>query len=70
MENALGVVNGGVVYALFERRAKEAGELSLTEGERLTFLHCEQGNKWWTVENMHGQTGIVPYTFLGLYRRV
>lgn len=68
MENGLGVLNGGVVFALFSRTPKAEGELPLTEGERLVVQ--EQGqNKWWVVRNGRGHTGEVPSTFLGLYKQ-
>lgn len=68
MESGLGRLNGGVVFALFSRAAEDTGELSLSEGERLTVFH--HGNReWWSVKNGRGQTGEVPSTFLGLYKQ-
>ena len=71
MESGLGHLNRGVVFALFGRQQQEEGELSLTEGERLVVLEDEGGGlKWWKVKNGRGQTGEVPSTYLGLYKRV
>ena len=72
MESGLGQLNGGVVFALFSRPSQEEGELSLTEGERLVIMESgkEEELKWWMARNGRGQTGEVPSTFLGLYKRV
>lgn len=71
MESGLGHLNRGVVFALFDRQQQEEEELSLTEGERLMVLEGGCGElKWWKVENGRGQTGEVPSTYLGLYKRV
>ena len=72
METDLGVVNGGMVFALFSRQQEDDGELELDEGDRLTVLNRHHGNDtgWWLVRNGHGQEGEVPHTYLGPYRRV
>lgn len=72
MESGLGQQNGGVVFALFDRPRQEDGELSLTEGERLVILDSGKGVElqWWKVKNGRGQTGEVPFTYLGLYKRI
>ena len=67
MDSGLGVLNGGVVFALFDYSPEEAGEIPLTEGERLIVCGRED-DKWWQVRNGRGQIGEVPCTFLGLYR--
>ena len=72
MESGLGQLNGGVVFALFSREGQEPGELSLSEGERLTIIDTGKGVglKWWTARNGRGQVGQVPSTYLGLYKCV
>jgi hypothetical protein len=72
MESGLGQLNKGVVFALFDRSREDEGELSLTEGERLKVMESGKGDdlNWWTVKNGRGETGEVPYTFLGIYKRV
>lgn len=69
MEEGLGQLNGGVVFALFSRPQDEEGELSLSEGEKLVVMDAGV-DKWWKARNGHGQTGLVPSTYLGLYKRV
>lgn len=68
IESGLGRQNGCVVFALFSRAAKEEGELSLCEGERLFVLGGLEG-KWWKAKNGRGQEGEVPSTFLGPYKQ-
>ena len=68
----LGVANGGVVYALFHRRAADLEELSLREGERLVVVQRGGGGEegrgegWWLAENKRGERGMVPHNFLGI----
>lgn len=69
MESGLGVLNGGVVFALFNRAPGQPGELTLREGERLT-VQPSADTKWWDARNGRGQTGEIPMTYLGLYKRV
>ncbi len=68
VESGLGRQQGGVVFALFNRPAEEAGELSLHEGERLYVVGGLEG-QWWRVRNPRGQEGDVPCTFLGPYKQ-
>lgn len=74
MENGLGRMNGGVVFAQFSRAREEEGELSMREGERFLVLDSSYGEtaeqKWWTVKNGQDMIGEVPSTFLGLYKQV
>ena len=71
----LGVAKGGVVYALFSRRATDWAELSLREGERLVVLRRNVGVRggggdgWWEVESEGGERGQVPHTYLGIAPR-
>ena len=69
MEQGLGQLNGGVVFALFSRPKEEEEELSLSEGEKLVVMDAGM-DKWWKARNGRGQIGLVPSTYLGLYKRV
>ena len=66
------MANGGVVYALYSRRAADSDELGVCEGERLVVLRRRvgggeggEGGGWWEVESGAGDRGLVPCTYLG-----
>ena len=62
----LGVVNGGVVYALFPHCGSGPGEVSVCEGESMVVVvRGGEGEGWWRVETVSGGEGLVPVTILG-----
>ena len=70
LHRELGRENNGVVYTLFSRQAKDADELSFTDGEQLTILHRSDEEQWWLAENGKGKQGLVPCTFLGPHKPI
>ena len=69
LQQDLGTKNNGVVYTLFSRQGKDSDELSFVEGEELHVLdRGDEGEGWWSVENINKKQGLVPSTYLGPYR--
>ncbi|XP_016335566.1 apoptosis-stimulating of p53 protein 1-like [Sinocyclocheilus anshuiensis] len=71
VQEKLGVMNKGVVYALWEYEAQSADELSFQEGDAITVLHRKDDTEtewWWS--KLNDKEGYVPRNLLGLYRRI
>ncbi|XP_016892804.1 apoptosis-stimulating of p53 protein 1-like isoform X3 [Cynoglossus semilaevis] len=71
VQEKLGVMNKGLVYALWDYTAKEADELSFSEGNALTIIrrHDETETDWWWAR-LNDKEGYVPRNLLGLYPRI
>ncbi|XP_064359142.1 relA-associated inhibitor [Dromaius novaehollandiae] len=71
VEQGMGVLNSGVVYALWDYSAELGDELSFREGEPVTVLRRdppEQLDWWWG--SLYGHEGYVPKNYFGLFPRV
>ncbi|XP_058901187.1 relA-associated inhibitor isoform X2 [Kogia breviceps] len=71
VEQSMGLMYNGVVYALWDYSAEFGDELSFREGESVTVLRRdgpEETDWWWAT--LHGQEGYVPRNYFGLFPRV
>ncbi|XP_078090165.1 protein phosphatase 1, regulatory subunit 13Bb isoform X9 [Mustelus asterias] len=71
VQEKMGVMNKGVVYALWDYEAKNSDELSFHEGDPLTVLRRKDDNEtdWWWAR-LNDKEGYVPRNLLGLYPRI
>ncbi|XP_030024105.2 apoptosis-stimulating of p53 protein 1 isoform X5 [Manduca sexta] len=72
VQEKLGIMNNGVVYAVFSYTAARGDELSFETGARLQVLRKGDDNEreWWWCRDDAGHEGYVPRNLLGLYPRV
>ncbi|XP_067097930.1 protein phosphatase 1, regulatory subunit 13Bb isoform X1 [Osmerus mordax] len=71
VQEKMGVMNKGVVYALWEYDAQSSDELSFAEGDAITILRRQDDNEtewWWG--HLDDKEGYVPRNLLGLYPRI
>ncbi|CAK1543087.1 unnamed protein product [Leptosia nina] len=71
VQEKLGIMNSGIVYAVFSYTASRSDELSFESGARLQVLRKGDDNErewWWCRDDAH--EGYVPRNLLGLYPRV
>lgn len=69
VEEAMGVENSGVLYALWSYPAQAADELSFKEGDMVTILQKPEGSDWWWA-SLCGKEGFVPNNYFGLFPKV
>ncbi|XP_054423749.1 apoptosis-stimulating of p53 protein 1 isoform X2 [Pteronotus mesoamericanus] len=71
VQEKLGVMNKGVVYALWDYEAQNSDELSFHEGDAITVLRRKDENEteWWWAR-LGDREGYVPKNLLGLYPRI
>ncbi|KAM7154640.1 apoptosis-stimulating of p53 protein 1 isoform 3-T3 [Molossus nigricans] len=71
VQEKLGVMNKGVVYALWGYEAQNSDELSFHEGDAITILRRKDENEteWWWAR-LGDREGYVPKNLLGLYPRI
>ncbi|XP_051834240.1 apoptosis-stimulating of p53 protein 1 isoform X2 [Antechinus flavipes] len=71
VQEKLGVMNKGVVYALWDYEAQNSDELSFHEGDAITILRRKDDNEteWWWAR-LGEREGYVPKNLLGLYPRI
>ncbi|XP_028274956.1 relA-associated inhibitor [Parambassis ranga] len=69
MEEAMGVENSGVLYALYSYPAQAPDELSFKEGDMVTILQKPEGSDWWWA-SLCGREGFVPNNYFGLFPKV
>uniref|UniRef100_A0A8C5FIL6 SH3 domain-containing protein n=1 Tax=Gadus morhua TaxID=8049 RepID=A0A8C5FIL6_GADMO len=71
VQEKLGVMNKGTVYALWQYEAQGSDELSITEGDAITVLrrHDDAETDWWWARLDDGE-GYIPRNLLGLYPRI
>ncbi|GIY84907.1 apoptosis-stimulating of p53 protein 1 [Caerostris darwini] len=71
LQENLGVMNNGIVYAVYDYEGQNADELSFKDGDMLTVLRKgddEESEWWWS--RLLDEEGYVPRNLLGLYPRV
>nr|XP_023014053.1 apoptosis-stimulating of p53 protein 2 isoform X2 [Leptinotarsa decemlineata] len=71
VQEKLGILSGGIVYAVFDYTAQQSDELTFKEGQQLTVLRKGDENErewWWS--RIGDKEGYVPRNLLGLYPRV
>ncbi|XP_056123227.1 protein phosphatase 1, regulatory subunit 13Ba isoform X3 [Rhinichthys klamathensis goyatoka] len=71
VQEKLGVMNKGTVYALWDHEAQSADEVSFHEGDALTIMSRRDDSEtewWWT--RLNDKEGYVPRNLLGLYPRI
>lgn len=71
VQEKLGVMNKGTVYALWEYEAQNPDELSFSEGDAITILRRQDDSEteWWWAR-LEDNEGYVPRNLLGLYPRI
>ncbi|XP_077288146.1 ankyrin-repeat, SH3-domain, and Proline-rich-region containing Protein isoform X3 [Arctopsyche grandis] len=72
VQEKLGIMNGGTVFAVFPYKAHENDELTFIAGTRLSVVRKgdDAEREWWWARAPTGQEGYVPRNLLGLYPRV
>ncbi|XP_035990946.1 apoptosis-stimulating of p53 protein 1 isoform X4 [Fundulus heteroclitus] len=71
VQEKLGVMNKGSVYALWDYAAQQDDELSFSEGDTIAVLrrHDDTETEWWWAR-LDEREGYVPRNLLGLYPRI
>ncbi|XP_076867676.1 apoptosis-stimulating of p53 protein 2a isoform X3 [Brachyhypopomus gauderio] len=71
VQEKMGIMNRGVVYALWDYGSEEGDELQFGEGDCMTVLRREDEDEveWWWAR-MGDREGYVPRNLLGLYPRI
>ncbi|XP_075719515.1 apoptosis-stimulating of p53 protein 2 isoform X2 [Rhinoderma darwinii] len=71
VQEKMGIMNRGVIYALWDYGAESDDEMTLKEGDCMTVLHREDDNEtdWWWAR-LQDKEGYVPRNLLGLYPRI
>lgn len=71
IQEKMGVVNGGVVFAVYDYDAQNSDELSFEDSDRITILRKgdDQEVDWWWAKKGTSE-GYVPRNLFGLYPRV
>ncbi|XP_061097807.1 apoptosis-stimulating of p53 protein 1-like isoform X2 [Conger conger] len=71
VQEKMGVMNKGAVYALWDYEAQSADELSFQEGDAITVLSRKDDSEtdWWWAR-LNDKEGYVPRNLLGLYPRI
>lgn len=69
VEEAMGVENSGVVYALWGYSAQAPDELSFKGGDMVTILQKTEGVDWWWA-SLCGREGFIPINYFGLFPKV
>lgn len=65
VQEAMGVENSGVLYALWSYPAQAADELSFRDGDMVTILQKPEGSGWWWA-SLCGREGFVPFNYFGV----
>ncbi|KAJ8269967.1 hypothetical protein GJAV_G00108780 [Gymnothorax javanicus] len=71
VQEKMGVMNKGAVYALWAYEAQNPDELSFREGDAITILRRKDDTEtdWWWAR-LNDKEGYVPRNLLGLYPRI
>lgn len=70
VQEKLGILNNGAVYAVFDYEASNADELNFKEGDRLIVLR--KGDEWereWWWARLSDREGYIPRNLLGVSSR-
>lgn len=67
VQEKLGVMNKGLVYALWDYTAQQSDELSFSEGDAITVVrrHDDTETEWWWAR-LNDREGYVPRNLLGV----
>lgn len=67
VQEKLGILSGGAVYAVFDYQAQQSDELSFTAGQQLTVLRKgdEHEREWWWAR-LGDSEGYIPRNLLGV----
>ncbi|XP_015247753.1 PREDICTED: apoptosis-stimulating of p53 protein 2 isoform X2 [Cyprinodon variegatus] len=71
VQEKMGIMNRGVVYALWDYAAENPDELSFREGDCMTIVRREDEEEidWWWAR-LNDAEGYIPRNLLGLYPRI
>ncbi|XP_035851035.1 protein phosphatase 1, regulatory subunit 13Bb isoform X12 [Sander lucioperca] len=71
VQEKLGVMNKGTVYALWDYKTQNQDELAFSEGDAITILRRQDDSEteWWWAR-LEDNEGYVPRNLLGLYPRI
>ncbi|XP_017317067.2 apoptosis-stimulating of p53 protein 2a isoform X2 [Ictalurus punctatus] len=71
VQEKMGIMNRGVVYALWDYMSEEDDELQFREGDCMTVVRREDEDEieWWWAR-MGDKEGYIPRNLLGLYPRI
>ncbi|XP_055988476.1 apoptosis-stimulating of p53 protein 2 isoform X1 [Sorex fumeus] len=71
VQEKMGIMNRGVIYALWDYEPQHDDELPLKEGDCMTIVRREDEDEieWWWAR-LNDQEGYVPRNLLGLYPRI
>lgn len=71
VQEKLGILNGGVVYAVYDYDSQNPDELSFRDGDKMVVLRKgdEMEREWWWTK-LKDREGYVPRNLLGLYPRI
>ncbi|XP_063775083.1 apoptosis-stimulating of p53 protein 2 isoform X2 [Pseudophryne corroboree] len=71
VQEKMGIMNRGVIYALWDYEPEDDDELSLREGDCMTIMRREDEDEteWWWAR-LQDKEGYVPRNLLGLYPRI
>lgn len=72
VQDKLGKVRQGQVYALFDYDASSDDELSFKDGDLLTVVRKgdDSEDRWWWSRDNDGHVGYIPHNFVGLWPRI
>ncbi|XP_055593309.1 apoptosis-stimulating of p53 protein 1 [Uranotaenia lowii] len=72
VQEKLGILNNGEVFAVFCYDAQQADELTFSVNDKLTVVRKgdESEREWWWAKDVTGREGYIPRNLLGLFPRV
>ncbi|XP_053679031.1 rho GTPase-activating protein gacF-like [Anopheles nili] len=72
IQEKLGILNNGEVYAVFSYESQQSDELSFFVNDKLLIIRKgdEAEREWWWARNTIGKEGYVPRNLLGLHPRL
>lgn len=72
IQEKLGILNSGEVYAVFSYDAQQPDELSFSVNDKLTVIRKgdESEREWWWAKDCNGREGYIPRNLLGFFPRV
>lgn len=68
VQEKLGILNNGEVYAVFEYQAQESDELAFSINDKLTILRKgdDSEREWWWARDYSNNEGYVPRNLFGV----